>query len=42
MKRIIERHGGLIRAEGREGEGAVFYFTLPETVEPATDSRQGA
>jgi PAS domain S-box-containing protein len=29
VKRIIERHGGTIRAEGREGEGAVFYFTLP-------------
>ena len=28
VKRIIERHGGTIRAEGREGEGAVFYFTL--------------
>lgn len=28
-KRIVERHGGTIRAEGREGEGAVFYFTLP-------------
>jgi PAS domain S-box-containing protein len=29
VKRIIERHGGHIRAEGREGEGAVFYFSLP-------------
>jgi PAS domain S-box-containing protein len=28
VKRIIERHGGHVRAEGREGEGAVFYFTL--------------
>ncbi|ROU06474.1 PAS domain S-box protein [Lysobacter enzymogenes] len=29
VKRIVERHGGTIRAEGSEGEGAVFYFTLP-------------
>ena len=29
VKRIVERHGGRIRAEGREGEGAVFCFTLP-------------
>ena len=28
VKRIVERHGGTIRAEGQEGEGAVFYFTL--------------
>lgn len=28
VKRIVERHGGGIRAEGREGEGATFYFTL--------------
>jgi len=30
VKRIVERHGGSIRAEGRAGEGAAFYFTLPE------------
>jgi PAS domain S-box-containing protein len=30
VKRIVERHGGSIRAEGRTGEGATFYFTLPE------------
>jgi PAS domain S-box-containing protein len=29
VKRIVERHGGTIRAEGVEGQGAVFRFTLP-------------
>jgi len=29
VKRIIDKHEGKIWAEGKVGEGAVFYFTLP-------------
>ncbi|WP_202841935.1 CHASE domain-containing protein [Luteimonas saliphila] len=29
VKRIVERHGGAIRAEGAVGRGATFRFTLP-------------
>ncbi|WP_436530404.1 response regulator [Actinoplanes sp. HUAS TT8] len=29
VHRAVERHGGEIRAEGEEGQGATFWFTLP-------------
>lgn len=32
VKRIVERHGGAIRAEGKPGQGATFWFTLPDPV----------
>jgi PAS domain S-box-containing protein len=36
VRRILERHGGSIRAEGRPGEGARFVFVFPEP--PAEES----
>jgi signal transduction histidine kinase len=30
VKRIVERHGGHVSAEGKVGEGATFYFALPK------------
>jgi len=38
VKRIVERHGGSIRAEGRLGQGATFVFTLGDAFEDAPDA----
>jgi PAS domain S-box-containing protein len=32
-RRIVQRHGGSMRAEGTPGQGATFCFTLPDGVE---------
>ncbi len=41
VHRAVERHGGEIRAEGEEGQGATFWFTLPPAEPPAGPERRG-
>lgn len=40
IKRVIERHGGTIHVESREGEGAAFMFTLPGVISTERDQTE--
>jgi signal transduction histidine kinase len=41
VHRAVERHGGEIWAEGEDGNGAAFWFTLPPSAATPGSERRG-
>lgn len=41
VKRLVERHGGEVGAEGQPDHGALFWFTVAERVQPVTAPTSG-
>ncbi|HEX9005782.1 MAG TPA: ATP-binding protein, partial [Bacteroidota bacterium] len=41
VRRIVERHGGIVYCEGEEGKGASFYFTLPRAANHEISEKEG-